>query len=415
MSTKNVAAIAIEDRVDFWTTRQTRILSEDIREGGDYLVQIRSLLPKLIERSLIQQGELTPREYFNTLDAIAVSTPGVVKDNRWLEQIPLWHSSAAELKAGKHFDFSEEITAIAASMIQTPGKHWPRSKYRPAPEAWPASERARLVEKIFVVNDASACAAYEFAVRRENIDRLGPEYARDVSDFLYVKVHQGVNIGSVQQDQSGNVEVSVTHGEAGHARPMVHPADYETSYHGCCRYHGNCYEGLLCGHSFYERASLVKTPFEAWPREVEDSTAADNKVVEPLFGLNEDGGKPDRLAVELAAHYISQLILPFVLGPPVRKSIVIAGRLGKNWVLEAVRKNILLRLGGYPPREMLLDANIGDYITRSKVPGPEKKFIELLGAAEIATSRAHEPAQVRISLAASPTRVVPADSLPGGG
>ena len=387
--TKALLAIAIEDRVDLWfscgreNNAEVKLKPRVIPEGGDYFEHIHCLLGEMLLELVQTVSPMTGHNNpLNDIAATVISTPGVVRNNQILLQLPLWHSnSASDYTVQWHheghkrprtsFNFSE----ILASFADTFGF-----------ENWGSSERQRFKDTIFVVNDVTACAAFEHSRRR-----------RRELDFVYTKIHDGINCGIVQRGHGDTFTIKAAHPEAGHSYPELHEYDAEAEFYGVCRPHNRgCFEGMVAAHSYVERARHGKSVvFASWKRQVEkfqldglQGQELDNAMLHYLLGDDSQPPAGNGEGVELVAHYVGQLAYQLAIGPLAPEQLVFGGRMAKPIVLEAIRTNIKTWSNGYPRWQELTSPGIEKFIVSSRSVSGQKHNIEIEGALTIARSRA---------------------------
>jgi predicted NBD/HSP70 family sugar kinase len=367
-----VLAIAIEDRVDLWfrdlegSGKPTKF-SLAIPEDTDYCASIHRLIDELF-RKLVGSLAASPLALFNRIGSIVVSVPGVVKEHRSLLQIPLWNSTATE---APYFDFAEELCGIAQGLIKAEGK------------VWSAPDRAKFRGRVFVVNDATACAAFEDSRRKD-----------EKPDFIYLKVHNGINVGIVQDSYDGTAVSAKAHPEAGHGLALLHKLDYEAGFKGVCRYHDRCFEGMIAAHSLYERIVATQSPvFNGWKGRLDElqaqglsGQALDNALLDYVLGKDGQAAEAGGEGVDLIAHYVAQLTYQMSLLAP--KHIVIGGRMARSQVISAVRQKIVKWANNYPQRDELTPTGVARHVVAGHAAKSEKVTIEVAGALAIAVLRA---------------------------
>jgi len=377
-------AIAIEDDVELYyeslgpKSGPPAYSARPIPEGQDYLECVRRAIKELVRATLrhwlSEQTTADAGDFFNDIEAVVLSVPGVVEENRSLKQIPLWQSVPYDAAYNKvnGFDFPEELGAIARALVEEEGAHWRQT------------ELARFQRTVFAVNDATACAAFECSQRPAHTSR---------ADAVYVKLHNGVNVGLVGE-RDGALVVPRVHGEAGHGFPIKHRIDVECNFEGVCPFHSSCFEGMLAAHSLTVRArTLQSRVFEVWRQymtTLEDERIVgqhlDNAISRYAVGANGIAPSGNGEGVELVAYYVSQLIYQLILNPPVPGQIVLGGRLVSGDVIRGIRANIPKWSKGYPHRRELSPEKIRDYIVPG-VAGDERVSVEASGALVIALSR----------------------------
>ncbi|CAB3802541.1 hypothetical protein LMG28614_05636 [Paraburkholderia ultramafica] len=375
-----VLAIAIEDRVDLWFhdldgTKKPRDCSREIPEGEglDFCEEVHKLLSELVGMMCATLG--SAREVFDSLRAVVVSVPGVVDKNRVLRQIPVWHTGArynVQWNGRPCFDFAEVLSGVAANLIASQG------------ESWPEPNRLAFQKTVYCVNDSTACAAFEDTRRKD-----------DDPDFIYLKVHNGINVGIVQRSYDGRVVVSTKpHPEVGHAYPIRHDDDYDAGYKGICHFHDSCYEGMIAAAGLRERIVTTESPvFGAWKQRLDEleteglhGQALDNALVHYILGHGKRPPAGHGEGVDLVAWYVAQLAFHLSLLAP--KHIVLGGRMATSAVITAVRQKLVDFANGYPQRDELTPAGISRHIVASQARESDKDTIEVQGALAIAVSRA---------------------------
>lgn len=434
---KLLLALAIEDRVDLlawcdgeeWRFPPEGSPAADIPEGGDYFAAVHGLITDLFKQLREKFHETEAGDLFNSVAALVVSTPGVVKDNRTLLQLPLWHSNwswfvqwqlkneedgKVKVEDKKDFDFPTELAAIAAGIIT--GKKDKQGNSC----TWRESERARFMASVFVVNDATAAGAFEFSLRMRQTER-----DRDAADFVYVKMHNGINVGVIARGFDGRPEIKVRHAEAGHGYVVPHPLDQAAQFGhlppdeqeddggkkltGACPYHGHCLEGRIAVHSFWMRAQHGGHPvFKAW-RKIADKLAEtltgqdlDNALVHAILGRGKKSAAGHGEGVDLLAYYAAQLVHQLAIGPLAPKQIVLGGRMAKPKVIEAIQAYVAGFCNNYPARpeldiamqQQLLPKD--QYLVPTQAQDKDKHIIEACGALTIAFSRANMRPQAKV-------------------
>lgn len=417
----NVAAFAIENRVDFlalsaapdnsgWVKLQQSgifdssshapapcrhyVFSKDISptqvHGGKprqeaYYEEIVRHMKEAINH-FIEDNE-DGLSWLMSLDEIAISVPGVVENGSTLIQLPLWEYVSEDnvmWRGEKGLNFREVLASIIEDCIEEKGLIWNESRSK------------KLRKSIFVVNDASSCAAYY----SDDYSAKNPDHR---IDLIYMKAHEGINFGAFERDLWFP---SRPHPEYGHIYPNPHERDFRSNFSGSCHFHGCCLEGVVSMSSFLERAKLARKglwPLQEWGDEltkIERKHHRDDKIksemFDKLFGVGE--AAPDlHGGVELLAHYVSQAIHHILLSPISPNKIYIGGRFGKKLIVEAIVENLGVMFNGYPAREGFsreaLFAMIEAAPTIPDIEGtPDlikgRRKLELLGATVIALSRA---------------------------
>ena len=389
---KAVLAIAIEDRVDLWFrdlegTERSRRISTEIPEKSEYCTEVHDLLRDMLGDlcTTIAGGA---RELFSNAAAVVVSSPGVIEAHRKLLQIPLWNSDMAQDKrvhwtlSGETidgFDFREVLSEIGVKLIQAQGKSWS-----------PLSRRS-FEERVYVVNDATACAAFEHSQRND------PD-----PDFLYIKAHNGINVGIIQPGRDGRSErADKWHPEAGHGFPRRQDYDFKAGFEGICPFHESCYEGYMAAKSFVQRAlDAGSVTFEAWRTPLNklklqglSGQKLDNAFLQYLLGDEENPPGAQGEGVKIIGHYVGLLALQLSL-PLAPKQIVIGGRMATAEVIDEARENILDWVQDYPSRRVLTTREgLAEHIVPSVALESDKDTIEVQGAMAIAVLRAQDLAR----------------------
>lgn len=388
LATPSVLAIAIEDRVDAIVYRadETELFlhGAPLPEGGNYFEDVYECLMTVFDE-LADDGDQGPQSFFDALTSTVISVPGVVESNRTLLQLPLWHSHTDDIvrwrlddEDREFFNFPEVLGDLVTKVLLSRGV------------AWPSDQRARFERQVFVVNDATAAAAFDHD-RREEVD----------SSVIYVKLHNGVNTASIRRNkradgrlleagEAGAFTIDTNHPEAGHSFPIPHPLD--AGYGGSCPFHGGCFEGRVSVASMRERAESGLPAFKSWAlaltlleKEFEGQELDDRlhrRILEET-----PPAKGRLLMIDLLAHYAAHLVYQLALTFTPTK-IVIGGRSAKPAVLEAIRQKVVTLSSGYPIRRGLGAGEIGDFIEAGIATTDEKKFVEVEGALVIARSRA---------------------------
>lgn len=137
--------------------------------------------------------------------------------------------------------------------------------------------RARCAKPIAIQTDVNGAALAEA--------RWGA--AQGMSAHCYVTVGTGVGVGAIV---GGRPVQGYAHGEAGHMRIARATGD---SYHGWCRFHGDCVEGLIAGPALAERfgcpAEDLADDAPEWALVVHDLTGLLHNLVVTLA--------PERIAI----------------------------------------------------------------------------------------------------------------------
>ncbi len=152
---------------------------------------------------------------------------------------------------------------------------------------------------------------------------------RGVSDLVYVTVGTGVGAGIVVNGVPFTLR---SHPELGHLIIRRHADD---SFAGVCPFHGDCLEGLASGPSITAR----------WGRPGTD-----------LGSLHQD-------AVTLSAYYIAHLLATVTYAVAPQRIVVGGGVLKTAGLLDAVREQLALLVGGALAEHPLTDPGSG-YVVR---------------------------------------------------
>lgn len=141
--------------------------------------------------------------------------------------------------------------------------------------------------------------------------RLGA--ARGCENAVYVTVGTGVGAGVLV---GGKPVHGLMHPEVGHMLLKPHPLD--PLPRGICPYHEGCLEGLASGPAIAKRAG----------------TGAENL-------------RDDDPAFTLETEYLAQMCVNLIMTLSPEKIVIGGGVLGKDFLLERVRKETVRLLGGY--------------------------------------------------------------------
>ncbi|MGV0108843.1 ROK family protein [Arthrobacter sp. CP30] len=152
---------------------------------------------------------------------------------------------------------------------------------------------------------------------------------RGVADLAYVTVGTGIGAGIVVNGAPFTLR---SHPELGHLVIRRHPED---SFPGVCPFHGDCLEGLASGPSVAAR----------WGR--------------PGHEL----GSLRHRAVEFSAYYVAQLLATVTYAAAPQRIVVGGGVLKTPGLLDAVREQLALLVGGALADHPLTDTRSG-YVVR---------------------------------------------------
>lgn len=141
--------------------------------------------------------------------------------------------------------------------------------------------------------------------------RLGA--ARGCENAVYVTVGTGVGAGVLV---GGKPVHGLMHPEVGHMLLKPHPLD--PLPRGICPYHESCLEGLASGPAIAKRAG----------------TGAENL-------------RDDDPAFTLETEYLAQMCVNLIMTLSPEKIVIGGGVLGKDFLLERIRKETVRLLGGY--------------------------------------------------------------------
>lgn len=345
-------ALAIEDRVDLCFQGDenadiVHLTSRAIREDSDYFADIRDLVEDLL-RELVTSQELEPAKLFDSVVSTVVSFSGVIDGNRATLQsarlyLPTPHGSRSDKKPAPLFDFPEELTSAAKKII---GK------------SWSGSAAKRFHATVYVVNDATAIAVYEYS--------LDPGHR---ANSVYVKCHGAINIGFVLPPVDDKVGV-MDHPEAGHSFPLPHEFDYAAGFKGVCPAHGWCLRGMATPHAFTLRARDYPA-FAAWKPALDALTMQgltgrrlDNAFAQYVLAETPALSARRNLSVDLLAHYLGQVVYNLaVITSPAK--IIVGGCMAVTAVLDGIRENVVTWAQGYPWRVYLTAKGIESYIVAS--------------------------------------------------
>lgn len=317
-----------------------------------------------IRESLARLNKAFPsdggRTVFDGLDALVVSSIGLIEDQSTLAQLSVWNEdiegSTWTLRGRRvvGFDFKRIICDIVRDLS-------------------PTTNIRMLGKKIFVVNDVVACAAAEYSqsIRQGDVG--------EARELVYVKAHSGINVGVVEY---GLRFTKVGQSNMGHFYPNYHPVDGRVRFRGTCPYHNSCLEGLISSRALIERTRPSERHRGPVPElaQVKKRLGAATEDVLLRELLNEP------LTIDVIAHYLAQLAHLMMLSPAPPKRIVIGGRMATEAIIDGVRQELSMRLRGYPPvpGNMMIEK----YLTAAATI--DLKSPELAGALDIALARARQ-------------------------
>jgi len=116
---------------------------------------------------------------------------------------------------------------------------------------------------------------------------------RGLSDLVYLTVGTGIGGGAIA---GGAIVHGSAHPEMGHMFVPLHEYDVARGFHGVCRYHDDCLEGLACGGAIFER-------FDTPPSEL----------------------PPEHQAWTIEAHYLAHAVANLVLAFRTQRVIIGGG------------------------------------------------------------------------------------------
>ncbi|MGD0185316.1 MAG: hypothetical protein ABSC25_08700 [Roseiarcus sp.] len=423
---KCIAAFAIEDRVDFAFFDGEVCGFTELIEGDSYFENVRRRMEGLLRKLVVEKGYIGKvRELFGRIESIIISTAGVVEGNASVVQCPLWAWETQDIitwnwrgrkKVG--FNFRLELRDIASELAHEDDNLGPLDEV----------SGARLLSRVFVVNDATASAIFEYAKRVSMFGTIS-------NDFVYIKAHEGVNVGVVELDSRGrHFNIRTTHPELGHFYPRLHKLDLSSGYDGACPFHGNCLEGMVAPASFVERSMLEgQNPmFDGWARfrkrirfraSASTISGSDREATErrnavltnQIVGGGRDPSTKKEYpgtndGIEFVAFYLSQLVHQLAIGPLAPSQIVLGGRLAREKVVAAVRRRVVDMVKEYPLRRDLV-FEIERFIVRTAATTKEKAQIEVAGGLLLALSRASAETQ-NLDLSRIPAIPIPESLQP---
>ena len=148
---------------------------------------------------------------------------------------------------------------------------------------------------------------------------------RGVDDVAYVTVGTGVGVGIVVNGAPFTLR---SHPELGHLVIRRHPQD---KFAGLCPFHGDCLEGLTSGPAVAAR----------WG------------------GQGPELGEQRQNAIELSSYYIAQLLATITYAAAPQRIVVGGGVLKTPGLLDAVREQLSLLVGGALADHPLMDTGSG--------------------------------------------------------
>jgi fructokinase len=155
---------------------------------------------------------------------------------------------------------------------------------------------------------------------------------RGVDDLAYVTVGTGIGAGIVVNGAPFTLR---SHPELGHLVIRRHPRD---AFAGVCPFHGDCLEGLASGPAVAAR----------WGRP------------------GHDLGPVRSQAVEFSSYYIAQLLATVTYAAAPQRIVIGGGVLKTPGLLDAVREQLALLVGGALADHPLLDTGSG-YVVRPEL------------------------------------------------
>lgn len=408
---KAILALAILERGDLWfqyeSEKEITKLRSDPSDRTDFGLFVRGHIERLLRALRASSGEISAADLFNSIAATVVSVPGVVRDNRALLQVPSWRCGVANApdRSGltardELYDFPHSLSDCVQSIVEEDGDKWRRS------------ERERFQDTVFVVNDATTCAVFEYEKRRREWRR---DNSPDIADFVYIVANGGINVGVIGRSYDNKVVVQTNHAEAGHVFVPTHHLDDWINFKGACNFHRWCLEGMAGVSAFLKRVNAYreitddlfwprlgdkegprirkyKKALETWAAETDRlaGQGLEGRVLEDgllrfvLQANSPDGG----VGIELVAHYMGQLTHQVIVGPLSPKQVVLDGRMINEDIIRAVRRNVVKWAHGYPRRKELGKEGIKNYVVpSSKADAAELETIGVMGALQLGYSR----------------------------
>jgi fructokinase len=148
--------------------------------------------------------------------------------------------------------------------------------------------------------------------------------AQGLDTFAYVTVGTGIGGGGMA---GGKLLHGLSHPEVGHVRI---PHDLEADpFQGACPFHGDCWEGLASGPALEARWGVA-------PEELEDEAAW-----------------------ALEAHYLALGLVAVIAVLSPQRIVVGGGVMRRSRLLELVRAEVAMLLGGYVAAPELVPPALG--------------------------------------------------------
>jgi fructokinase len=181
----------------------------------------------------------------------------------------------------------------------------------------PGTLRRALNVKVAIDTDANAAALGEF--------RWGA--SRGVDPSLYLTVGTGIGGGYVKD---GKPLIGLMHPEMGHIRI---PHDWKLDpFPGACPFHGDCFEGLVCGEALRER-----------------------------FGVQGEVVPDDDHFWEIEAGYLAAALATFIVTLSPKRIVLGGGIMQRGFLFPIIRRKVRESLNGYVEQPDVLD-RIDQYI-----------------------------------------------------
>jgi len=179
------------------------------------------------------------------------------------------------------------------SILQTPKPGWSNTSY--------FEQLAALDTPLTINTDVNAAALGEYLYGAHPVS----------SSLAYVTVGTGIGVGVVKD---GAPLSGLSHYEMGRIRPPHDSA--RDPYKGCCRFHGDCLEGLASGPAIAERWGSLLSEL-------------------------------DSSAIQLEAGYLAHLCQTIILTHMPERIMLGGGVMKTAGLLEQVRKSTAEQLAGY--------------------------------------------------------------------